>query len=449
MMNPSMKIALLIPLCAAQLFGASLKAGVARAEITPGGPIWMSGYAARTHASEGVLGPLWAKALALESSRGARIVIVTTDVIGIPRAVADEVAQRVQRQYGLKRWQFLLNASHTHTGPMVWPNLLNLAVLPPQEIEKLPAYGRKFTEALVSVIGGALRDLAPATVEFGQGSAGFAINRRRPPAGSTSGPVDHKVPVLKISDAAGKLRAILFGYACHNTTLTGEFYQISGDYAGLAAEALESRHAGATALFMMLCGADQNPNPRSTLELARQHGAALAAEVEQVLAKPMTSVSGPVKTVFRLTRLQLAPRSRQNFETELKSTLAAGVRRAEMMIKALDAGRKIDQVDYPVQAVRFGNSLTLIALGGEVVVDYGLRIQREYPGEPIITAGYSNDVMCYIPSLRVLKEGGYEAVDSMIYYGQSGPFADDIEDRVFKAIHQVMKDIGRGAPQRD
>jgi neutral ceramidase len=274
-----MKILLAILLCSTELSGASLKAGVAKADITPTGPIWLSGYAARTHPSAGVLTCLWAKALALESSKSGRLVVVTTDVVGIPRAVADEVAARVGKQYGLKRSQFLLNASHTHTGPIVWPNLSNLTVLPPGEQEKLVDYHRTFTDALVTVIGAAIRDLTPATVEYGQGSVGFAANRRQSAAAgvrigvSHEGPVDHTVPVLKIADSAGRVRAILFAYACHNTTLTAEIYQLSGDYAGFAAAALEERHPGATALFMMLCGADQNPNPRSTVELARQHGA--------------------------------------------------------------------------------------------------------------------------------------------------------------------------------
>lgn len=440
-----MKILLAILLFSTELFSASLKAGVAKADITPTGPIWLSGYAARTHPSEGVLTRLWAKALALESSKSGRIVVVTSDVVGIPRAVADEVAARVEKQYGLKRSQFLLNASHTHTGPIVWPNLSNLTVLPPGEQEKLVDYQRTFTDALVTVIGAAIRDLTPAAVEYGQGSVGFAINRRQSATAGVNrlAPVDHAVPVLKIADSAGRVRAILFAYACHNTTLTAEIYQLSGDYAGIAAAALEERHPGATALFMMLCGADQNPNPRGTVELARQHGVALAGEVDRVLSMPMTSISGPIRTVFRMARLRLAPRSRPDFEVERKSSLPAAVRRAELMLKALDSGKKIDQVDYPVQAVRFGHSLTLVALGGEVTVDYGLRVKREYPGEPVIAAGYSNDVMCYIPSARVLHEGGYEAVDSMIYYGQAGPFADDVEDRVFAAIHQAMKGVGR------
>jgi neutral ceramidase len=436
-------------LFAAGVYGAGLRAGVGRVDITPAGRIWMSGYAARTHGSTGVLTRLWAKALAIESGPGRRIVIVSTDVVGVPRVVADEVAARVRKQYGLERPQLLINASHTHTGPVIWPNLSNMTVFPPAEQERLLDYQRTFTDALVTAVGAAIGDLAPATVEYGAGSAAFAANRRQAtPTGvkigvDPNGPVDHSVPVLKITGADGKLRAVLFGYACHNTTLTAETYELSGDYAGFAAADLERRHPGATALFLMLCGGDQNPNPRGTVELAREHGEAMAAEVDRVISARMTAVAGPIRAAFRRTVLQLAPRTRQDFEAELKSNVPAQARRAQMMLKALDAGKDIERIDYPVQAVRFGRRLTLVALGGEATVEYDLRIQREYPGEPLIAAGYSNDVMCYIPSARVLREGGYEPVDSMIYYGQAGPFAGDVEERVFAALHRVMKDVGR------
>ncbi len=227
--------------------------------------------------------------------------------------------------------------------------------------------------------------------------------------------------------------------------MTEKIYQLSGDYAGFAEETLEQQHPGATALFMQLCGADQNPNPRGTVELARQHGATLAAEVDRVLSTTLVPISGPVRSRFQLTTLKLAPRTRQDFETERKSSNAAQARRAGLMLQALDAGKRIDEVEYPVQAVRVGRSLTLIALGGEVTVEYALRIKREFPGERIIAAGYSNDVMCYIPSKRVLEGGGYEPVDSMIYYGMPGPFADTVEEKVFASIRKVMKRVGAKA----
>jgi neutral ceramidase len=357
------KILIGLVLCAAGVRGASLKAGVARVDITPAGPIWMSGYAARTHPSAGTLTRLWAKALACESAPGGRIVVVTVDVIGLPRSLGGEVAARVERQYRWKRSQLLLNASHTHTGPMVWPNLSNLAVLPPGEREKLADYRRQLADALVTVIGKAIGNLAPATVEYGEGSVAFAVNRRQPaPSGvklgvNPDGPVDHAVPVLKIADAGGKIRAILFGYACHNTTLTAEIYQLSGDYAGFAAAALENLHPGASALFLMLCGADQNPNPRGTVELARQHGDTLAHEVDRVLAASMTPINGPIRAVFKLTRLRLAPRTRQDFEAELKSPVPAQARRAALILQSLDTGKRIDAIDYPVQACVSGTAL--------------------------------------------------------------------------------------------
>lgn len=444
-----MRTLVAILLSAGSLAGANWKAGVGRADITPAGPIWMSGYAARTHASDGVLTRLWAKALVIESGPGRRIVIVSTDVVGVPGIVAGEIAARVEKQYGLKRSQLLINASHTHTGPVVWSNLVNLTVFPPAEEEKLHAYRQVFVDDVAAAVGAAVRDLAPATVEFGEGSAGFAMNRRQATASGVKigvnpeGPVDHKVPVLKVTGADGKLRAVLFGYACHNTTLTAQIYQLSGDYAGFAAAELERQHPGATAMFLMLCGGDQNPEPRGTVELARKHGDELAAEVDRVLAGRLAEVRGAVRTAFRVTTLQLAPRSRGDFEAELKSKTPALARRGQMMLDALKAGKVIDRIPYPVQAVRFGRSLTIVALGGEVTVGYGLRIQQEYAGEPIVTAGYSNDVMAYIPTARILREGGYEADESMIYYGQAGPFAGDVENRVMAAVRGIMKDVGR------
>jgi putative heme-binding domain-containing protein len=429
--------------------GATLKAGVGRADITPAGPIWLSGYAARTHPSDGALHKLWAKALAIESGPGERVVIVSTDVVGIPRAVADDVAARVERQYGIRRAQILLNASHTHTGPVVWSNLNNLTVFPPEEQAKLVVYARKFADDIVAAVGEAVRDLAPATVEYGSGTAGFAANRRVASANgykigvNPGGPTDRTVPVLKITGVDGKVRAVLFGYACHNTTLTGEVYQLSGDYAGFAAAEIEAKHPGSTALFLMLCGADQNPNPRGTIELGRKWGGELASEVDRVISAKMTALEGPVRPAFRVVALQLATRARADFETELKAPLAAQARRGRMMLDALDTHATIDRIEYPVQAVRFGHGLTLVALGGEVVIDYALRIAKEYAGEPLIVAGYSNDVMAYIPSARVLREGGYEADDSMIYYGQQGPFADDVEERVIGGVHRVMEEVGR------
>ncbi len=430
---------------------ADYQAGVARVKITPQAPIWMSGYASRNKPSEGILHDLWAKALAIRDSKGNRVVIVTTDVIGIPRPVAEIIAARVQKEYGLDRASLVLNSSHTHTGPVLRDNLIGMWNLTPEAIERIQTYSRTFADSVVSAAGAALGDMKPARLSYAEGSVDFATNRREPgPNGfkigvNPAGPRDTAVPVLRIANTDGSLRAVLFGYACHNTTLGGNIYQISGDYAGFAQIEFEAAHPGATAMFLMLCGADQNPNPRGTVEHAATYGKTLATEVARVLGTRMKPLEGRVRTAFRIVEPRFAPHTREMFEKQLGDKNVARVSTARAMLKAYDEGRPVRRIPYPVQAVRFGNGLTIVALGGEVVVDYALRTKRELNAakEPIVIAGYSNDVMCYIPSLRVLKEGGYEANESMMYYGHPGPFDETIEDVVFGGIRAVVQRVGR------
>jgi neutral ceramidase len=91
-----------------------------------------------------------------------------------------------------------------------------------------------------------------------------------------------------------------------------------------------------------------------------------------------------------------------------------------------------------ISATRDAGGFALVALGGEVVVDYALRLVREDPARQLWVAGYSNDVFGYVPSLRVLREGGYEGGDAMIYYAKPGPFNEQVEDLIVGKVHQLM-----------
>ena len=144
------------------LQGGEFKAGLGRTAITPRSPIWMSGFAARTHASEGVMHDLWAKALALEDSDGGRVVIVTTDLIGLPHEISDDVAAQLMKKYALERSQILFNSSHTHCGPVVWPMLQAMFILGQEDQQRLLDYSRQLPDKLLSVAEAALADLAPA-----------------------------------------------------------------------------------------------------------------------------------------------------------------------------------------------------------------------------------------------------------------------------------------------
>jgi hypothetical protein len=424
----------------APVFGGNgFRAGAARVRITPDAPLRMAGYAARTHASDGVQQELWAKALAIEDARGHRAVIVTMDLLRVPRLIVGPLSDELKRRHGLAREQLLLNCSHNHSGPTLWEND-PFTPLSAAEYEASRQYTLGLTAKFADLVGEALHNLKPVEIRFGTGEATFGANRRvATPQGYTiahnpDGPADHRVPVLKITGRDGKLIAVLFGYACHNTTLGPSSYRFAGDFAGYAQAALEEAHPGAVALFMQLTAGDQDPHPRGGYDVAQRHGRELAAAVEHAT---LTRVRGRLATAFESTELAFAPHTRETFEKRLNDPLAARVRNARAMLRAYDDDHPVRSLPYPIQAIALGKSLTLVALGGEPVVDYALRARREFPG--VVLLGYSNEVRSYVPSRRVLAEGGYEAEESMLYYGLPGPYAPQIEEAIFSAIRDVLR----------
>jgi hypothetical protein len=314
----------------------------------------------------------------------------------------------------------------------------------------------------VEVIGQALNKRAAANVAFGQAKAGFAMNRREnyalpkddPRSGKVpnpDGPVDHDVPVLQVTDPAGKLTAVLFGYACHNTTLDG--YAFTGDYAGFAQSHLEASNPGAVALFMSGCGGDQNPHPRrdaikgiGPLELASLHGRTLATAVEAALAAFPRPLAANLEAALEDVNVDYQPPpSREELQRRVKSQDRTERENAEAVLEMLDRDGKLPaSYPYAVQVLRLG-ALTLIGLSSEVVVDYALRLKRELPG-PLWVSAYNNDFMGYMPSHRIWVEGGYEGggsltfTSSSLYRGAVHPniWAPTVEEKIIAKVHELV-----------
>jgi hypothetical protein len=278
---------------------AEWKAGVAAVKITPERPVPMSGYASRVKPYENVAQHIFAKALALEDRQGHRAVLMTTDLIGIAHAVAEPVCKRIQEKTKLTRDQILLSSSHTHSAPTLRLEERVDPGMTPEDARNIVAYTRALQDKLVEVATEALSQLEPARLSWSSGIAHFAMNRREFTSRGVilgvnpRGPVDRTVPVLRVDSADGKLLAVLFGYACHNTTLTQTNFSLCGDYAGFAQSYIQERHPEAQAMFMIGCGGDANPYPRGRLKDARDNGAALGKEVCRVLDAPLREISGP------------------------------------------------------------------------------------------------------------------------------------------------------------
>jgi hypothetical protein len=285
--------------------------------------------------------------------------------------------------------------------------------------------------------------MKPTQLTWNNGFTTFATNRRTNKEkdvpkmrdlGQLNGPVDHEVPVLCVRDPAGKVVAIAFGYACHATVM--DFYQWSGDYPGFAQLELEKRYPEATALFFAGCGADQNPLPRRKNELAEAYGKQLADAVDQVVKAPMTPIEPRMKTTFARIELPFGelPSREKIVQDTMNKKNAFIASRAKMLLKDIEkTGSLKATYPYPIQAWQLGKDLTWIALGGEVVVDYSVRLKKELGR--VWVAGYANDVMAYIPSLKVLKEGGYEGDTSMIYYGLPTAWGPRVEELIVAEVH--------------
>ena len=442
---------LLVNLLASSLPGADQplwKAGTARANITPTQPLWMAGFGSRTNPAAGKFMDLWIKVLALEDARGHRAVILTSDLLGFPQSIYQHTCASLKAKFALEPDQILLSVSHTHCSPVLRGALYDVYPLDAAQIALIDQYSTDLELKIVATVGKALADLAPARLTAGQGSAGFAVNRRNNPEpsvpnliaeGALKGPVDHSVPVLAVSLPDGKLKAVLFGYACHNTVM--DFYKWCGDYAGFAQLALEKSHPDANAMFFIGCGADQNALPRRQIELAERYGNMLAAAVEEALLAPPRTLSPELRTTMEMVILNLGSAPTQAELEKLTSDKTPMTRRwATRLLADLKAGKPfVRTYPMPVQAWKFGGQQLLITLGGEPVVDWALRFKQEF-GPQTWVAGYCNDVMTYIPSRRVLQEDkpplaqsrwGYEGAHAMMVYGlPASRWADDVEELV-------------------
>lgn len=430
---------------------AEWKVGLAQLKITPERPVLMAGYANRTKPFEKVAADLYVKVLVLEHQGGHRAALVTSDLIGFPAAVAEPICAQISAKTGLQRSQILLTAAHNHAGPQLSLKARSVEGAGAGEAERTVEYTHRLEDKVIEAVVQAAAHCEPARLSWGSGVVDFAMNRREfTPRGvilgvNPRGLADRSVPVLRVDSLDGKPRAILFGAGAHNTTLTGENYQVCGDYAGFAQAYIEEHHPGAQAMFVLGCAGDVNPYPRGTMALARGHGTTLGKEVCRVLHTKLRPVSGPLQIVFDEADLPLQTLSREELQK-----LAANKRDikswgAVRMLAMLDRGEK-PPTHYrcPVTVWQFGRDLTLVGLAGEVVVDYLTFLEQALGPNQLWVVAYCNDVFGYLPSARVLREGGYETRG--LYSGGAGFFDPKAQDVLVQKVREVAQKAGRKLP---
>jgi hypothetical protein len=380
-------------------------------------------------------------------------VLVSTDLLGFPKTISDKIFEQCQQRYQLTKSQIILSSSHTHTGPVLREGLYHIYPISEKHISQIEEYSDQLEIDIVNLIGEALQDMVSVQLFSGNGVVRFQVNRRNNNAGTLSaqedlnGPNDYAVPVLQVRGTNGDLLAIAFGYACHPTVLNT--YEWSGDYPGFAQLSLEEKYPGSTALFFQGCGADQNPLPRREVALAQQYGYELAAAVERVMSDSIEAIPSDLRTGYSEIELSLTSHPTTEMLEQLASetNIAYHRRWAEQTLDKLKKRESLPiSYPYPIQVWRLGNQ-SIFTLGGEVVVDYAIELKRIF-GQDVFVMGYCNDVMGYIPSTRILREGGYEGATSQIVYGLPSTWTADIEARIIYQMVQLAEEVGIEMPEK-
>ena len=418
--------------------------GVARIDISPEGPIRLAGYGIRKKTeSEGILQRLEAKALAFGNDAQGPSILITVDLLGIPLPLTKKLSDQLSKKIGLDPARLVILASHTHGGPELG-NTLNIlqyrgeafsdSLLALEQLTRIAQYREQLSRKLEQVALDAVKDRKPSLVAWGQGQAGFAKNRR-----AQGGPEDHSLPILKVTDPNGKLRAVLVNYACHGTTLQGDVNKIHGDWMGEAQRLMELNHPGAVAMVAIGCGADANPNPRGKMEHVNLHGKEIADNVKKLLASPLQPLTSPPVGRIKWVKLpfsnvpDVAGLISQSSDKTVKGYYA------RLALDRIARGEAIPvDLSYPIQTWTFGNELAMVNLAGEVVADYAVRLKNELGAEELWVNAYANDAPCYIASRRVIREGGYEAETSMYWYDKSSPFVEEVEDIIVAGVHDLL-----------
>jgi putative membrane-bound dehydrogenase-like protein len=417
---------------------ATYAVGVSKADITPDYPIRLNGFGGRREESAGVSQQIYARSIAISQADETPLVLIAIDSLGIRINMVDELARRLNERFNIPRENVVITFTHSHCTPKVNGASDNIfsQPIPPAHQEHIDRYTLELTNKIEQAAVAAIDSREPAKLSWGVGNVGFAMNRRTP-----GGPVDHDLPMLIVRDVQDdRIRAVYVSYACHCVTLS--FNQISGDWAGHAAEMIERTTPGAMAFVSIGCGSDSNPSSGVTgdkVEIAESQGVEIATEVARLLKTGLKPVTGsPHATLNRISLPLNDPPSKEQLQTLVEKGGPAGYNASTQLAKLERGETLLTAIDYPIQTFSFGDNLSMVFLAGEVCADYSLRLKSELDRERLWLNAYSNDFCSYIPSERLVVEGGYGGGSETPYFALPSTLKPGLEQLIIDEVKRQV-----------
>lgn len=400
--------------------GGVLKAGIAKADITPAIPVKLYGYASRKTYSEGIHDPLNARVVAFENN-GKRIVLVSTDIGSYGSEVFPVFQKAIMARFGLKESEIFLSTIHSHSSPVL---SLNPQTGDPNNIE----YTRSFQEKLLTLIGEAMKNMKPVLTGAGSGSSPVGANRREMrPDGSIIlgrnpyGITDKEVLVMKIAETDGKPVGALFDYATHSTSLGPGNMLVSGDVLGLSAQFVE-KILGKDVISPVFAGASGNIDPwfRVLPEFNDEPGWI----PEPVLLG--TLLGEEVVHVFRRIK-------DLNGGGEIVTDYAVLECPGKITEENKSLPDKPATVPVNITVARIGEDIAFVGFNLEMITEIGMEIKAGSPFRHTFVITHCNGASGYIVPKEFYKEGGYEVTATKFQIGSS--------DMVVKKTLRMLYDL--------
>jgi hypothetical protein len=420
-----------------------MELGLNRTVITPGLGVDLSGFADPGRKVDGVYDDIYVTTMVLKQG-AKKIAILAMDVLSIDEPLNKELKALIFQKFGLREDEILLNTSHTHSGPHTGKNI---SPVEGHEDEKYIAF---FKQAVVSSVENALGVMEEVEVFFGRTDTEMGINRRKIVDGqcqwgaNAEGPIDKSVEVLKFTKGSST-RAIVFNYGCHPSNIGST--HVTADFPGQARKFIEETFdEEVVSVFLQGCGGnikakilDENKDFRpGTLDDIRTFGKELGECVLNVCNGPMQKLDGELSTTLSEIRLPLEEiPTIEELERIKREGHPHKIVWAEVVLS--NYGRYETELSYPIQKIDIGREFSIIAMNGEVCTEYSLAIKKMMAGRSVMVAGYSNGVVGYIPTEAMFEQGGYEPMDSFIYYLLPSPFRKDVEKILLCALENLAE----------
>ncbi|HOX73577.1 MAG TPA: neutral/alkaline non-lysosomal ceramidase N-terminal domain-containing protein [Bacteroidales bacterium] len=422
-----------------------------QADITPGEPVLLAGYANRKGLSKDIHRRLTSRCVVIKQEEKI-LCLVVNDLMDVNPEIINSVKSDICRKTGVEENSVIIVSIHSHSTPEIETGRYDA------NDRYIDLFKRKVTENACSVISGEFRE---ADIFLGKSECDINIARRdiKPDdggmayrVGDPEGLTDREVMVLQLKDKTGERKVTLFNYACHPVTLGYGSNYISTDYPGRAREVVEEKYGG---MAVFVNGATGDLNPRETdhtepqvtdAEGEKLGRAVISAMLTKDMADPdLILISKTIYIPFRdqvITKEHIENEVRRKYSdvTEFFTWKEMLERWKNKVFEMIDRNETGNSLPVNINVLKLGNTVMFFTQG-ELFVRYQIDLKRHFSDHNLFCITYAHGTGAYIATKEAFDKKSYEADQAYIYEMMPSPLTPEIEKIYLKEALDIVRGL--------